>query len=276
MAAQPIAEVSGYREPFDHWVLTRFNLRFAEDSELHLDVRWLFERLTLLEQYTAASLDAQGCEMFTWAVLVDSASPGWIVDRIAALPRAQIVYVNGVSTAESIRAALERSGWRGGLTTRLDSDDMLLAGTLQRVRTAAQVRGDGVYSCPTGYQLKSGRIYWRPYLQNPFISLRASDGSMVLDFEHWDLRGRRVSFLGLTPGWVQVLHGGNVANDVRGVRLRGRAAAQRLSAAGAPDVPRWQRERDWLRDSLRTSVSLVLSAVRAAPRVARVFVRRPG
>jgi hypothetical protein len=80
---------------------------------------------------------------------------------------------------------------------------------------------------PLGYQWRDARLYRTIHRSNPFLSYaegidrnRADLGiQTVWHGNHdWALRSGSVRQVWTHPMWLQVLHGGNVANELRGLR----------------------------------------------------------
>ena len=215
-------------------------------------------------------MKAQTSSAFTWALIVDSESPRWLRERLARLaPDVRLIEMHGPWDSGMLRVSLRNNGWAGGTTTRIDSDDVLLPEFVERVQCSVRRHGEGVHAVPFGYQLCDDQIYWRFYPQNPFVSLNESYRT-AFDFPHWDLRGERIHFAGWRPGWVQVVHGGNLANEVRGVRIRGRRASRHFAAAGIEVPNPVECEAGWFSDASKGVASLAAASLEALPRVGRV------
>jgi hypothetical protein len=147
---------------------------------------------------------------------------------------------DGVLDLPKILLAFEEEGReisRFVLSTRLDSDDVMLPHFLSFVQEAArrylaQCPAESC-SCPTtlfnyalGYQRSAdAKSYFAVHPSNAFLSIlddRIGKDSLVscYDFSHPDAfrhvaRIRQLS----KPSWVQLLHGDNEGNTIAGVRI---------------------------------------------------------
>jgi hypothetical protein len=264
-----------------HWIITRFSVQTDHASTIHLDPRWLRHRLWLLTQFTLPSVATQfrlSHGRLRWVLLVDMATPMWVSSKIqSAAPWAELASIDGLWSPEALRRSLRSLGWKGEPTTRLDSDDVLLPGYLSSIYRSIERQGTGVHTVPIGYQLAGNRLYWRCYVQNPFLTYYEPEvqGRTVFDIPHWNLVKEKVHIAGLRPGWIQHIHGGNIANSVRGVRVRGGAASTQLLRAGVRPPDPTARRAGWFQEACRTALATAARAIVATPRLLRLgTVRR--
>jgi hypothetical protein len=249
-----------------HLVMTRFNVQISEDSTTHLDEAWLRRRMGLFQQFTAPSVCGGIGSDSVWLLLVNDRSPTWLVEQLhQQCPSAEILSLTGTWDSRKLRDELKNRGWGGGTTTRVDSDDVLLKGFFGELGVSVRRRGTGVHTFPIGYQLVGGRFYWRCYVQNPFISLHGDASRTVFDLRHWDLRGERVHRVSYEPRWLQVIHGENLANEVRGVRTSGRRASTSLAEVGATAVVPVRV--GWRREAARNAARLSVEGLRSLNRL---------
>ena len=222
--------------PFRHVLLTRFNTRRDAGSDPPGE-SWLQERWTLFERFCVRSVRAQQCTEFDWLVFFDAGTPEhWRsrADGVAAAAGFRVVYVDGpfdaVVAARSIRAlGLDSAPYL--ITSRIDNDDAIaphFVGTVQRAFRPTRLE---FVNLPLGYQLSGRRLFLRPYVASSFVSLlEAVDGpARTVYFTEHHLIGRHpVRQVWSLPAWLQVIHGGNIANVVRGIPVSGGAAAVRF------------------------------------------------
>jgi hypothetical protein len=234
---------------FTHAIMTRFNVARPKRHEpIRLDPVWLTRRFDLFEKYCLPSVAAQTSRDFHWIVYFDAATPQPLLDRIEACRR--VFPFMPCFTSEVIGAAfwprsLEelpgRTPWI--LTTRFDNDDSLSVDHVARLQ-AAVARQDpprrGSLNFPSGFVIKGGRLYALTHLANPFASW----------LEPWDEKTRTaISINHLKMGrmgpveqiegpaaWLQVVHGGNVSNKVRGRRVPPATADGRFPASALADL----------------------------------------
>jgi hypothetical protein len=220
--------------------MTRFAVDPGGGAGLQADSAWLAIRLDLFEKYCAPGMAAQTTRPLAWLLFVDWSTPEWVVERLSLIaPGSTTVRLDGPWSAERVTRVLASRGLGGRPTLGLDSDDVLLPDCLERMCASVARRGDGLHSMPIGLQLAGSGLYWRCYVQNPFVCFFAADSPRhVFDLDHWDVKGERLHIVDWNPGWVQVIHGGNLANEIRGVYVRGIGFRRLLARMGIrPEVP---------------------------------------
>ncbi|MWV30901.1 glycosyltransferase [Rathayibacter iranicus] len=255
MSAPPVTPPVGRSDPFDyrdvvppldHVILTRFSVVFVPEQPPASD-DWLRYRWAFFEEATIASLESQSVQSFRWLVFLDDRAPTWLRERMsAAAGPFEPVYLSGPFTVDAVRRAIGSDSASPLLTTRLDSDDALgirFVETVQREATTAIAAGldaDGLYLNATrGLQLeRSGRIYRYDYASNPFLSFvetrtpSAWPRTVFQDGRHGGAREHApVRSIRAEPLWLQVVHGSNLMNDIRGVRVHPRAAERSFDVA---------------------------------------------
>jgi putative rhamnosyltransferase len=239
-----------------HLILTRFNVPSpGREAEIRLRPGWLDQRVDLFRRYCLPGVAAQTETAFEWIVVFDEQTPRSWRDEIAGLQdtfpfRAHFTdrYLMA-DIAPALAAAAGMADWL--LTTRLDSDDILAADFVRRLQERARVRRRRVINFDRGVILSPARPPARYETEdgsNPFASLlEPADGPVrtIWGENHLDIsRLGELEHVRGRPAWMQVVHGGNVANEIRGRRvplgahadlfpsvdLRGDAAAERPSA----------------------------------------------
>ncbi|SFI55755.1 MULTISPECIES: glycosyltransferase [Microbacterium] len=219
---------------FDHVILTRYSVAFAADQE-PADDDWLAYRWGFFRDACASSLATQSVRNVTWLVFFDARSPEWLREEVAELSPGPFtpVWLDEPWSLHAIQAAVEsvtRSPYL--ITTRLDSDDALAVRFVEDVQ--ARFSGqDGLYvNFLRGVQVeRGGQLFRYDAPSNPFISYiekRRTDTpprTVFQDFGHGRSihHGPLLNVIG-PPRWMQVIHGGNVLHDVRGLRERPAAA----------------------------------------------------
>jgi hypothetical protein len=221
-------------EDFTHLILTRFNtaVGFAP-SRQGLDKDWLEARLLLFERYCVPSVAAQSCAYFKWLVFCDAASPEWFKEKMSTYGESvSPVYIDGPATDEVIARFVAATGFVSSpylITTRLDNDDAIGVDHLRLVQRAFKRQDREFLVFPFGLQLYRGQLYNTYWNSNPFLSLVEKvsvDGSFttVMCVEHNRVRTEgNVRSIISVPQWLQVIHGSNLLNTLRGwPRLSGR------------------------------------------------------
>lgn len=235
---------------FTHVVMTRFNMPTpGRESQIRERPGWLAGRFDLFERYCLPSIAAQTTRNFHWMVYFDESTPAPFRDRIEAAREVFpfTPFFTGFFEAEgwprSLRETLgQPTPWL--LTTRFDSDDALSLDHVARLQAAvaeAAPTARTSFNLTQGLVIEGGRVYAHEHRSNAFASW----------FEPWDETARtamsinhmRMAELGpvLQVGgpaaWLQVVHGGNVSNKVRGRRVGPEAVAGRFPAAVPGRLP---------------------------------------
>jgi hypothetical protein len=215
-----------------HVVITRFSVRLSAATPPPSN-EWIESRFPLLEAYCLPSLIQQTRRDFTWLLLVDRTTPDWATERLREYAATAPFPVEVLAFAPEEPGALGE--YVGSLapvetemliTSRIDSDDAVSLDYIERTRLVADSVPPGTCLAivfTQGYELDHGRLYWRPFPRSPFASLcepMTAHPHTVMDAEHEEIdtlapvREERGA-----PSWIQVIHGDNVLNRVRGVRV---------------------------------------------------------
>ncbi|MCU1507389.1 MAG: hypothetical protein QOG18_1762 [Microbacteriaceae bacterium] len=209
----------------NHVLLTRFNLPSAGvESSIRARDGWLDDRVDLFERYCLPSVLAQSNQNFSWIIYFDPQSPAWLLNRIdgyaaegvcrpifrASVDRPQLLAdVRSASLAE--RDLL--------ITTNLDNDDGLAIDFVDRLQRAEIDHPRSAVYLTNGLISSRDGLYLRHDRHNAFCSVRESSLDPVTCWSDWhNLLGRSMPVveLGGEPAWLQVVHGANVSNRVRG------------------------------------------------------------
>lgn len=222
----------------DHVLLTRFNLPTGGfEARIRANESWLARRWELFETYCAPSVTAQTSSAFTWLIYFDPESPDWLVNAIepyVARGLFQPVFRAEVPTAallEDIRA-VSRHPEGMLLTTNLDNDDAIATDFLQRVRDAVDFTDRRALYVQNGLVKSAHAVYRRHDPHNAFCSVAAPWTRPSTSWDQWHiLLGQSMPVVGIggAPGWLQVIHGENVSN-----RVRGRLTSPRSHRAAFP------------------------------------------
>ena len=221
---------------FTHLVLTRFNTAVGyAPSAKRLDSGWLRTRLAMFERYCLPSMAAQRDVSFQWIVFCDAGSPEWFRETMASFqPLVTTVYVDGWLTDERIAGSLAAANMVPTpylITTRLDNDDALASGHLAIVQSEFREQEREFLEFPVGIQSFRGHLYNVFWHSNPFLSLiekvqHSKRFTTVCCVRHDQVRGAgKIRSLVRSPQWLQLIHGENIGNSLRGwPRLRSRQA----------------------------------------------------
>lgn len=212
---------------FTHLVLTRFNtaVGYAPSSK-RLDSGWLRTRLDLFERYCLPSMAAQRNAIFQWIVFCDAKSPDWFREKMVSFePLVKTMYVDGWLTDERIAGSLAAADMVSTpylITTRLDNDDALASGHLAIVQSEFRHQDREFLEFPVGIQSFRGHLYNVYWHSNPFLSLieniqKSKRFTTVCCVRHDRVRSAgKIRSLVRPPQWLQLIHGENIGNSLRG------------------------------------------------------------
>lgn len=213
---------------FDHVVLTRFSVRFEgwpPPTDDWLEYRWVFFRDAL-----ASSAARQTVRDFHWLVFFDIDTPDWLRDEIDSLSEGLFSprYVSEWSVEVARRSVAEITDAPYLITTRVDSDDALATRFIADIQSHFDRQTSLYVNLMCGVQIaRSGELYRYDEPSNPFISYIEKRNEFLpprtvfFDLAHGHSRrhGDILNVVG-PPRWMQIVHGTNLANGVRGLRAR--------------------------------------------------------
>lgn len=222
---------------FDHFIITRFNLKKTDwetdkNERKVLDESWLKERIQLFEKYCFPSVVGQSCKNFKWLIFFEKESVSILqpfLDQLNQYSFIEIVLLNGYAEFQNGLPALLRKRLRQDsgfvITTRLDNDDALNRRFVAELQKAIkEPLHDEILHFPNGLVLDTGkpmRLGSLYYPFNQFVSLveHTQEGEIKTVFarEHdqWG-DSDRIQKLELKDAWLQVAHSKNMVNSFRG------------------------------------------------------------
>jgi hypothetical protein len=221
-----------------HIVLTKYNVPLTDtlaDTDRNLSSAWLESRLRLFVDGPLRSMRVQQRQPHQWLLFLDTRTPTKQLDalREAVGDDAELVLIAGRLTdahiAQEVLARLPE-GTRQLVTTRLDSDDALGTCMLRRVQELANCH-EGFLNPALGLQVVGDAVLLRYDRSGAFMSFvervePSATVRTVFCVEHF--RARSVAPVHSLPGvnYVQVIHGGNLANQLDGVPVPHRWACR--------------------------------------------------
>lgn len=258
----------------DHFLITRFNLPTpGPESLVRAREGWLRERAALFQRYCLPSVAAQTGSRFRWLIYFDPESPAWLRERIREWSADGIftpVYRTSVERQELLADLRHLAGEPAGelMTTNLDNDDGVATDFVERLQqAAARTSGRTALYLPRGLILAGTGLYARTDRSNAFCSVAEPWPDAVTCWADWHTRlGRSMPVREVPgpPGWLQVVHGGNVSNRVRGVRVSPQTHRERFPGllTGAQPPSMAERARELLGTPRRAAVSGLRTAAK--------------
>ncbi|MEO8219696.1 MAG: glycosyltransferase [Specibacter sp.] len=258
----------------DHVLITRFNLPSAGVEQLvRAQEGWLRDRQALFERYCLPAVASQTEKNFHWVIYFDTQSPDWLLARVAELSRDGSftpIYRDEVPhevLLEDLRA-VTGAGGDVLLTTNLDNDDGVAVDFVQRLQAAVRDQSRAALYVVNGLIQQGDKLYLRKDPVNAFCSVTESWQDPRTCWSDWHNKlGQTMTVRHIVgrPGWLQVIHTGNVSNRVRGSRV-GPAKYRQYFAVGLSEVRqpgRWELVQD----------RLLLAPVRASKDAVRVGLK---
>lgn len=215
--------------PEAHVLLTRYNLPSA-GAEAFIRARddWLRHRTALFDRFTVPSVRAQTAPNVHWIVYLDPDSPRWLLhhmERLRLEGTLTPVLRRTVSSADVGSDIRDATGLKRGLvvTSNLDNDDGLANTFSERIQDAAAgaTERTALYLA-TGLIRHDNRLFLRHDRQNAFCGVVEELENAATCWTDWHNRlhrHMRVLRVNGPPAWLQVVHGNNVSNRVRGRRV---------------------------------------------------------
>ncbi|OMH23859.1 hypothetical protein BKD30_10840 [Tersicoccus phoenicis] len=255
----------------DHVLLTRFNLPSpGVESLVRAKEGWLRNRQSLFERYCLPSVRAQVQRSFHWIIYLDVQSPDWLKNRITELSHDGLfvpIYREEVPRDDLLKDIRAVTGAAGDvlLTTNLDNDDAVAVDFVARLQKGVAGTARRALYLTNGLIMQTDALYRHRDVSNAFCSVAESWNAPVTCWSDWHNRleySMPATRLHGAPGWLQVVHGGNVSNRVRGVRVRpDRYTALFPSVVATMPQP---RSRDlWMDQLVRSRVRLLRDGARA-------------
>lgn len=216
----------------EHFVLTRFNVRYSNEAVPRvLRDDWLEQRFELFERWCVPTLASQEGPTRRWLIFVDGETPSkWLerLKRSRANVNIEPVRVVGRWSDDQCKT-LVRAQMTGNspslITTRIDNDDAVHRSYLETIFEVAQAGPRQFVNAPSGLRLQGERLYRQRDRHGPFLSLvePTTTALPMTVFSAPHHRVTRVAPVMQLPGgpwWIQVIHSSNFANGVEGMPVR--------------------------------------------------------
>jgi len=227
-----------------HFIITRFNIvSEGRETPIRNSPGWLDRRFDLFEAYCLPSMAAQTVKAFRWLIYFDEGTPAPYRERIARAQQAVDFEARFVGpfwetlvagdVAERVDPAADLI-----LTSRIDNDDAVAQDFIERIQDeATRTPINCVLNFQHGLALHDGRIYTATDTSNPFTTLVEAGGCPIETIwaaRHHELGAKwRVRQVQGRPAWLQVVHGENVSNRIKGARIGDRSVARAFALGDA-------------------------------------------
>jgi hypothetical protein len=231
----------------DHVILTRFNLPSrGPESLIRAQDGWLQRRVELFERYTIPSVVAQTTAGVRWVVYFDPQSPQWLLDRLAPYVKSGVytpLFREEAAWRDVGDDVRQVTGARASMliTTNLDNDDALAVNFVERIQALIVPGQSRALFLERGLIASGGRAYIRRHEGNAFCSVAEPwSAQPATTWRDWHMMlgsHMPVISLGGEPAWLQLIHGENVSNRVRGRLVDPRRYSARFSGL-LDDLPR--------------------------------------
>lgn len=219
---------------FQHYILTRFNLRAKDwtttkNNEKVLTEEWLEERFWLFENYCFNSVKNQRNQNFKWLVFFDDHTPEVYKQKVADYQKSydnfMPFFIDGMDNflPEIIKAIQNLDSEEYIITSRLDNDDCIHENYTEVIQRQFNQQDHQAIDVIDGYTVEIGddkRLGYLTKLNNPFISLiekkddfqtvwfRDRHGSWKYEKNMTRVRNERL--------WLSVIHSRNKVNEFSG------------------------------------------------------------
>lgn len=229
---------------FQHYILTRFNLRAADwtttkNKEKVLTEEWLKERFDLFENYCFSSVKNQSNQNFKWLVFFDINTPETyklkVEEYCKSYENFYPFFIDGMPNflPEIIKNIKILDTEKYIITSRLDNDDSIHEDYINVVQSYFNNQDHLAIDLIDGYTLQIGekiRLGFQKHLYNPFISLiekkddfktvwfRSRHGSWKYEKKIIRVKDKRL--------WLGIIHSKNKVNQFEGY---GRVDAEIIS-----------------------------------------------
>lgn len=224
---------------FDHFLITRFNLRNKDwsndkNNQTVLNEEWLRYRYEIFEKFCFNSIKNQTTDNFIWLVYFDKNTPEKYREINRRLQQEfetfNPIYINSnqafifglLSDIEKFRECSSASYL---ITTRIDNDDAFHYRTIETIQNCFNNQTKIIVNLSQIYclDLNSNETTKYHFLSNPFLSL-IEVNSIDLnrnhifsrDHNHWRKDTKMISIEDDNVFCLQIIHERNVLNTLQG------------------------------------------------------------
>ena len=226
---------------FKHFLITQFNLRQFRSADTKLEdwINWTRNRIVLFKKYCLPSIVNQSNKDFTWLIYFDETTPEefqYLFDELSTHKFIKPCFANSdkefrTKHINDIKKNTRENEWL--LISRVDNDDCLHKDAIDRIQKEFIAKDKFLISLASGYTFNTENKHLSHYFypMSPFISIVEKNNGNILgvfgkEHSHWkELRlfmykeilslNKDSKFILDKPYWMQMIHGGNVANSAR-------------------------------------------------------------
>ncbi len=217
---------------FNHFFLTKFNVRSFPELRPGCEPTWLERRFNLFDQYCFPSVSNQSNQNFKWLVFFDIDTPEPFKQKIADYAKKWANFVPIYLDCplpygkfpDQVRTVVRQyipSDSEYLITTWLDNDDAIHKDYVQFIQANFEPKDGETLNFFFGYQLAEGKLYFDFELANHFISLiekyNPESFNTCLCRPHKELYEvcKSAKKIFCKPLWIEVVHGSNYMNVYR-------------------------------------------------------------
>ncbi|PSN15110.1 hypothetical protein C7293_08660 [filamentous cyanobacterium CCT1] len=217
---------------FQHFFLTKFNVRSFPDLKPGCDPAWLERRFNLFDQFCFPSVHQQSNQNFKWLVFFDVDTPAEFKQKITTYSNlwanfvpvyldCPLPYGQFPDDVRTVVRKLIPEDTHYLITTWLDNDDAIHKDYVQMIQDNFHHQESETVNFFFGYQLCDGKLYFDFELSNHFISLiekyNPDSFHTCLARPHKELYEicKSAKKIFCKPVWVEVVHGSNYMNVYR-------------------------------------------------------------
>lgn len=219
---------------FDHYLITRFNLRnpkwdVTKNNESLLTDEWMEDRMWLFENFCFPSVTAQTNQNFEWLLFFDITTNEIFRNRIENLVKdysnIKTFFIDGMPAFynEIQNYILNRSKGQSHLiTSRIDNDDSISKHFIDEIQKQFSFQEYQAIDIINGYslQVKPNFILGKKeHIFNPFISLiEKNDHPKTVWFSDHNMWKKETRIIQITNKrlWLSIIHEKNKVNEFDG------------------------------------------------------------
>lgn len=217
---------------FNHFFLTKFNVRSFPELKPGCEPAWLEKRFKLFDQFCFPSVHKQSNQNFKWLVFFDVDTPQDFKQKISAYAKQWENFVPVYLDCplpygefpDEVRKVVRQhipEDCEYLITTWLDNDDAIHKDYVQMIQDNFSQQESETINFFFGYQLADGKLYFDFELANHFISLiekyNPESFNTCLCRPHKELYEvcKSAKKIFCKPVWIEVVHGSNYMNVYR-------------------------------------------------------------